>query len=182
MENKHLDISELKVDIDDAFNNSTSSSSKDNPSRTELLWESREEVLLKKWCDNMSKASELHKQASRKFKKRYTLLSIPTIVIPIFMSGLSSYLEDEQLTNSLLLITTSLFSGLNAFLNYGKRTQKHAEYSGKYDALAKDIQLVLSKPKANRVPCDIYLQKIYDNLTNLDLNAPDVKNSKVASI
>ncbi len=159
MENK-----DIKLDI--------SESSKDDSSRKELLWEKREEDVFYEWLKDMNEKSTAHGKKGKIFKKRYAILMIPATLIPIIISGLSSVLVAHPLIISGAGILTGVLSGLSGFYNLGSKYEQHFQYENHYAILAKEIRKELSKPKAMRPACDVYLEKIMAQLNNLDSNAP----------
>ena len=148
-------------------------SSKDDDNRKELLWESREEELLKKWMIEMKDNSIKHGKKARKTKKLYSLVGVPATLIPIVLSGLSS-LEIDPLINSLLMILTGSLIGVSTFFNLGKKFTQHFEYEHKYDELSRELEKELRKPKTHRVACDVYMEKIYMAFNGLNSQAPNV--------
>jgi hypothetical protein len=144
----------------------------DNPLRKELLWEPREEIVVHEWKNRCDEASRAHGKKARRVKKLFTALSIPTIILPLVLSGFAEYLTEHPTTSSVLLLTTASLTGLNAFLNYGKRTQLHFNSEANYGDLSLSIQSEMCKPKFQRMACDVYLERIRSQLSGLDKVAP----------
>ena len=150
-----------------------SNGSYDDETRKELLWEAREEQLLKKWMDEMFICSKKQGIKARHTKKLYALVGVPATLLPIVLSGLTS-LEIEPLVNSLLMITTGSLIGISTFFNLGKKFAQHFEYEHKYDELARELEKELKKPKKHRIACDVYMEKIYMTYNGLNARAPAV--------
>jgi hypothetical protein len=161
-------MEDIKVDI-----TPPSTGSRDDENRKELLWEEREEGLLKIWMNEMVISSKKQGIKARQTKKIYALVGVPATLLPIILSGLTS-LEIEPLVNSLLMITTGSLIGVSTFFNLGKKFAQHFEYEHKYDELAKELQKELNKPKRHRVACDVYMEKIYMTYNGLNARAPAV--------
>lgn len=159
---------DIKIDL-----TPPSSNSKDDEHRKELLWESREEELLKDWMEEMKINSIKQGKKARQTKKLYALVGVPATLIPIVLSGLTS-LEIEPLVNSLLMITTGSLIGISTFFNLGKKFAQHFEYEHKYDELARELEKELKKPKRHRIACDVYMEKIYMTYNGLNARAPAV--------
>lgn len=157
---------DIKIDL-------TPPSSVDNENRKELLWETREEDLLKKWMKEMYICSNKQGNKARHTKKLYALFGVPATLLPIILSGLTS-LEIEPLVNSLLMITTGSLIGISTFFNLGKKFAQHFEYEHKYDELARELEKELQKPKRHRIACDLYMEKIYMTYNGLNARAPAV--------
>jgi hypothetical protein len=165
---------ELNKDTEVAItvNSKSDNSSHDDSSRKELLWEKREEVIIEEWRQKCIKNSQSHGVKGKVMKKRYTLCSIPAILIPVVTSGLSNVLQPYPLVVSGTMIVTSLFTGVNAFFNFGSKTEQHFQYEASYMVLANEIQKELCKPKALRTACDVYLERVMNQMNQLDKSAP----------
>ena len=135
-------------------------SSKDDPSRVEMLWEQRGESVLLRWCDECEKRTIQHKIHGKRNKLRYAVFGIPTILIPIVLGGVHSVVPCHSLLYGLAMMAAGLFSGVNMFFNFGKKQQAHFDYMNKFEELSNEIQAELCKPKRHRVACDVYLEKI----------------------
>ena len=153
--------------------------SEDDENRKELLWENREEELMKKWGNEMKVASKMHRKSGKKFKKLYAIFGIPSTLIPIILSGLNTQLEDYPLAQSLLMITTGTLVGISTFFNLGSRFTKHFEYEHRYGELSLAIEKELVKPKAHREACDVYMEKIFMKYNSLNARAPNVSSPNI---
>ncbi len=156
------------IDIDDR----TEIESKDDSSRKELLWEKRQEIIFNQWKDDMIEKSVKHGKKGKIFKKRFSILMIPATLLPIVMSGLASVLVDYPLVISGASILTGVLTGLNGFFNYGSKYEKHFNFENQYLTLSREIVKELSKPKRHRPACDVYYEKIMNEMNKLDESAP----------
>ena len=152
----------------------STSSSLDDADRKELLWESREQVVVERWRKHCKTQSALHGKKARVVKKRYQALSIPAILIPVCLSGFSSVLDSFPLVSSGAMVLTSVLTGLSSFLNLGKRTADHYNAEALYSDLALSIETEMCKPKCMRQACDVYLEKIRSNISKMDLSSPNL--------
>jgi hypothetical protein len=144
-------MSDIQIDI--------TPSSTDNADRKELLWESRQEELLKQWVNSCKIKSVQHDIHGKKNKIKFAIFAVPSILTPIILGGVSSVLPSNSLGYSLGMMGSGIFSGIGLFFNYGKRAQLHFEYSNKFSDLATDIEVELCKPKRHRIACDVYLER-----------------------
>ena len=142
--------------------------------RKELLWQPREERIIDKWKTHCVNQSELHGVKARLVKRRYQLLTIPSILIPVCLSGFSSLLENRPLIVSGCMVCVSILTGVNGFLNLGSRTSDHFNSEGRYADLSMLIESEMCKPKSKRLACDVYLEKIRSNISKLDLSSPNL--------
>lgn len=141
--------------------------------RSEMLWSDRSEDLLHNYQLSCRKQSDYHSVCYKKFKKLNAIYSLPTMVIPIILSGLTTVLDDYPLVTNLSLIFTGCLSGINIFFGYSKKSEKHNNFSGKFCELSMEIENELSKPKRFRQASDVFQQKIYSALINLNNSAPN---------
>jgi len=162
-------MEEIKLIIDSP---KQSSLSVDDPNRREVLWETRLEDLCKKWKEDSLSRSAEHDKKAREMKRKGTYLSIPSIVIPLILSGISNITSDLPLVNSSLMAFVSILTGVNVFFNFPKKQQQHFEYSAKFFKLSIDVEKEMSKRKKNRIAADVYLEKISNDYNNLTFNAP----------
>jgi hypothetical protein len=165
-------INEMEIVVEG--NETTSLSSKDDPDRVELLWETRTENMVLKWREHCLDHSKKHGLKARKVKNNYTALSIPAIILPLVLSGFSSLINPYPLVNSITLMVVSILTGMNSFFNLGKRTQEHFHYEGQYADLAMAIESEICRPRARRVAADVYMERVKNNISKLDLSAPNL--------
>lgn len=151
--------------------NSDTMSSKDCE-RAELLWERREEEVIRRWRKHCIVESKLHGEKARHVKSKYTALSVPSIILPLMLSGFSSLIQPYPLVNSGTLMIVAILTGMNGFFNLGGKTQKHFQYESNYQDLALDIEAELCRPKSHRVACDVYIERIRNSVSKLNTSAP----------
>ena len=151
------------------------SGSKDDPNRREMLWEPREEQYLKKIILECDSQSRLHRRKGKLFKKLYMTFGVPSILIPIVLSGITEEIKHHPLLNSMLLMSAGIISGISGFFNFGRKYQEHFEFENKYSGLSQEIENELTKPKKNRVAVDVYLERVRLKYCNLNNHAPDVE-------
>lgn len=166
--------SESDIKRNNSKSDSDTATSQDDLYRKELLWEKREEKIFIKWLENCKIKSEKHERKYKICKIKYGICSIPAITIPIVVSSLNSTISCDGLENSILMMITALFTCINTFFNFGKRQEKHEQYSNKYFELANEIETELSKPKRHRISCDVYMEKIKQKYNFLHATEPPV--------
>ena len=105
-------------------------------------------------------------------KRRYTMVSLPAILIPLVASSLSTILQPYPIAMTGAMLTTSIFTGISGFFNYGAKTQLHFEYEYNYNKLSNEIDTEMSKKKRDRIACDLYLQIVLSEMNRLDSSAP----------
>jgi hypothetical protein len=152
--------------------NSKSDSSKDNESRKELLWESREEDLIIQWKNNMKAQSKRHYEAGKKFKQLHEIITLPSIILPVIASGLTQLIQPYPYVSSGIMLTIGILTGLNGFYCPAIKKEKHFNHEALYSVLATEIEKELCKPKYMRIAADVYLEKISLKKNHLDSSAP----------
>lgn len=150
----------------------TSDSTLDNLDRKELLWESREEELIKGWVETIKKNKMKHRMKGMRYKRFYYALAIPCIITPLILSNVIEFLN--QNIESIMMIFIGIITALNTFFNFGKRYSENFEYEGKYDELLYIIETELAKPKTSRIACDVFLERIQNKLIYLSESAPHI--------
>ena len=153
-------------------NEDNSISSKDDPNRKELLWEKREEDVVRKWVKEMREQAKKHYKAGKKHKILHEWITIPSILIPVISSGLTPLLQPYPYVSTGLMLTVGVLTGINGFYGFASKKERHLNYEGLYSVLSTEIEKELCKPKKNRIACDVYLESISMKKTQLDLSAP----------
>jgi len=148
-----------------------SESSKDIP-RSDALWTSRSEETLNKWKDDCVKKSGLHDIQAKKCKRKNVILTIPSICLPLILSGIQDAVNGYSYVNSSVMAVTSILIGCNSFLGFEKKQMKNFEYSALYFKLATTIEKILTKKKCERAPVDVVLEQISQEYNQLNVSSP----------
>lgn len=146
-------------------------SSLDDQDRQELLWEHREEQLLLTIQNQCSTQEKLHIRSGKRKKLWYSVLGIPSTILPIIAATLSQ-MEVDNFAVTVCMLVCGCVTGMNTFFNFGKQRQTHFEYAGKYQELGMDIGLELCKPRRNRIACDVFLQGTSAKFNHINNGAP----------
>ena len=143
--------------------------------RFELPWESREELKINEGKDQSIERKEKHARRSKYFKKLHYAFGMLAIGLP-FAGTLAStvIVTYSKEISTVILATTTLCSGVNAFFNFGRKCERHSEYENRYDEFANTIDKELSKPRRFRIPCDVCLEYTSTTLARLTAAAPDL--------
>jgi hypothetical protein len=151
-----------------------SGSSVDNPNRHEVLWETRLEAICTKWKNDCIIRSEKHDTKAKTHKQKFAMFALPSIILPLVMSGVSNLLVDYPLVSSSGMALTAILTGMNTFFNHSKKQTQHFEYSGRFFKLAIDIEKELAKRKKDRTAADVFIERISMDYNNLAFNAPNL--------
>lgn len=160
-----------KIEPIEIYNEATPPSV-DDTTRTELLWEKREETLLDKWKRDIVVASYGHQRLGKRYHCLYKVFALPTILIPLTLSGLNGITDVNPLVSTILLILSASLQGVVTFVNFGQKYQEHYNYSNLYSELSKEIESELCRPKSKRIACDVFLERVRHQYSHLEHMAP----------
>jgi hypothetical protein len=148
------------------------SDSKDNSSRSELLWEQREEKLLEKIrCDCVEAATRQEVKGIKK-KRCHIFWVIPAMMMPIIAASINEMYTEYSNYSSMLMLISSLFNIIITFFNFGTQSHKHMEYATKYTEVADEIETELCKPRKHRIDCDLFLQRTTMKRNDINSRCP----------
>jgi len=140
--------------------------------RVEMKWSSNLEKKLQDWMELCKDISLAHSKMAKKRKRCYYVMSIPAILIPLFMGFTQQYFgEDHEyyplISSTGYLITGSL-TALNTFLAYGAKYVEHEVASNRYEEVMYEIDSILIKPKKHRQAADVCMERIKNNIESLN--------------
>mgnify|MGYP003645473591 CR=1 FL=1 len=164
-------MSETKIFVRDDYNERTPPSF-DDSHRKELPWELREEKLLLRWRADCMIRSIKHETKAQRTKIKFSIFGIPSILIPIILGGVSSVIPCNSVYYSVGMSCSGLFSAINMFYNFGKKTEEHFNFTNKFFELSNDIESELSKPKKHRIACCVYMEQIKHQYNSLVKQSP----------
>ncbi len=143
--------------------------------RLDLPWtEEIEQELMSIRADCLDTASK-HENARNRCKCRYTLFGLPSMLIPLITGGIGSYITVEyEYVRSIALIATAVNTTIVQFFNFGQKQSRHNESAGRYAELADTIKMELSKPVMFRISCDVFMERVFVKLQNINSTAPVV--------
>lgn len=181
-------VHETPITIDSQFmDNHSIISEISTPYRNvhEEPWSEKSEKMMLKWRKQIDKLTEMQEKAGYYIKARYHYLSIPAITIPFLMTFLSQsvpiYTDESReainITNGIMFMLTSIFTGLLAFFNYGQLYEKHFSFAARYQDLSGRIETVLTSNRKFRTPVDVFTTEIKCKLDSLNENSPKIPMS-----
>ena len=161
------------VEKPDILERQTSSETSLDCDRSEEKWSPRHELFLNNIKKECIERSKLHDEKSKYNLMCYRGLSIPMMILPIISAGVSEYLnEDLKYISTGLMVCSSAIGVVNTIYNFGKSSQQHNEYSGRYSDFSRDIDYTLCRRKRNRNACDVTVQKFVTIFKGLNTSAP----------
>ena len=182
LQNHSNNNSEVKIKID-----SKTSETSEDADREEMKWQNKGEHFITDIMDYCDKQSNIYNIESHKCKKKYNLYSIPTIIIPLLLAVVLPIIPNDaflhvkkeginlsynSVINTGFMSFVAILNGLNTFYNFGKKSERYNEYSGKYAELSQQIAVELSKPKKFRTQLDVLTERVITKKIGLDATAP----------
>lgn len=116
-----------------------------------------------------------HDKAGYVTKNLNNYISLPAILVPLISAPIQGTFKDDDWTpyfSMSALVISSIFTGINSFFNYGTKSQKHFNFSGRYGDMVTDIDEILSKRVDKRQPSDVFIRTQKLRFDNLNLTAP----------
>ena len=145
--------------------------------REEMKWSDRQEKQIKVWQTQCEHRSKQHAKASKVYRSLYYSMNLPATLLPLFGSAVASYSGPgctKPLTSILIGLVTGGLIGVNTVFNFAQKYQAHEEYENRFTELCVDVEKEMSKPKAFRIACDVYLEAISSQMNRLSAGAPPV--------
>lgn len=151
---------------------------KDNATRIEMMWNNKIEYLFEDWAAQSKEFAQQHNIIAKKKKCLYRSFGLPAMIIPIAMSSLNQIYENDTETaiiiNSICFLLTGTLTGINTFLNFASQYEKHYYSEVRYKELYIDIQSLLIKPKKDRPPADVSIERYKLKFEHINENSPDI--------
>ena len=94
------------------------------------------------------------------------------MLIPVLVGSFTSQLTVSPITQSVLMLCSGALSTVSQFFDFSGRSAAHFEYEARYWELASEIDVELVKPKARRLACDVYLERVLNARNRLGSSAP----------
>ena len=151
-------MSDVVVAEDILIETTPRSSSQDNPDRKEVLWRSKLEDLVLRTRDEASTSSSAHGRAAKRARLLYQCFGLPTVLVPLGASVAAQFLPEAAVTA--MMVASGLCAGVNAFLDYGAKSQRHFEYSNRWAELSSSISFEMAKGRADRCAADVFLERL----------------------
>lgn len=162
----------------DYENSEDNSKSHDNTQRIEMLWTNRIEYLFEDWAAQSKEFAKQHNILAKHKKCLYRSFGIPAMIIPLAMASLNQIYEDNTeisiITNSICYLLTGTLSGVNTFFNFASQYEQHYYSEIRYKELYIDIQGLLIKPKKDRPPADVSIERYKLKFEHINENSPDI--------
>ncbi|EDP71692.1 hypothetical protein FBALC1_04372 [Flavobacteriales bacterium ALC-1] len=111
------------------------------------------ENMLEEWDRRVSRAVLCHYESAKILRKYHLCLGIPSILIIAILGSFASFgditmnIEEgsifwTQLIFIILTITSAILVGLQTFLNFSQRAEKHRDDAGEYGTIRREIEQI----------------------------------------
>jgi len=161
----------LDINVDSPSPPPNSLSSSLDREREEVLWETRNQDLLKKWGVECKTLCKQHKTKAKKNKRMYVIVALPCMIIPITSSIIQPHIQN-QFVLSILMLITGVLSTVNTFFNFSAKREKHNEADRLYEELSLGIDEILATKKKHRQAADITLRTTLLKLNHISSISP----------
>jgi hypothetical protein len=144
-----------------------------------VLWNTEQELLLKKWAEYAICYNILHNRAHKKYLFINTWLNIPIIIINN-LTGSDSYTTTLNIIQfnkyiyifSLLNIISNILKSIINYINLNDKINSHYLSSIEWDKFSNKIELELSKQRYNRIHPNDFLNTIINDYNILIEKSP----------
>lgn len=162
-----------KDDLDLLRLSTTFSQDRDDPMRVEMMWAKKQETYLTNIAQECNLLSKTHERLGRRYRRFYMALSVPSVVLPLVIGTI------ETLDKNVMLVTVgmtcvSILSGLSTFLDFGRKSESHYTSEQDYSDLESEITLTLVKPRAFRIPADVFLERVNHRFSTIHRTSPNI--------
>lgn len=145
----------------------------------EETWTDDNEKLLRQWMAESQKLSRRHSEKAINNQRLYNLWGLPSIFIPLVMSGLTgmySPCENEWVTvvSMVGFVLSGTISGVLNFFKYGHKTELHFASSIKFAELATDIETELARSIPHREDIKVFTVQTKMKRSQLIEGAPNI--------
>ena len=136
------------------------------------------------WDRRVTRAVEAHYESSKRLQKHHYIIGIVALVI-VTLLGASKNMKIEgeyswlcSLLFYIISIAAALLVGLQTFLKYGERSEKHKEVASSYGALRRQIEHLAKKSFENKETLEVCIDNLRKEWDSLSKSSP-AANSKV---
>lgn len=143
--------------------------------REEMKWMHSHECLLNEWETMAVDTGEKQYTAAGKKKIGFQVMSVIATVLPLLVGNAN--VTGTQMSSHFHRALFVLLAAINGFMtvtNLGRAYGEHYHYAAAYRAYAKKIATEMSKPKHNRIQCDVFMNEMKLEIIRLDELSPPV--------
>lgn len=144
-------------------------------------WTKDTEALLGEWATRTAIAKKAHFQLVELYRRRNTELGIPVVVLSsVVGTGLFATLSEDAVSRPLravagvISVLAAVVAGLQTFLRYGERAEKHMVAADWYAALNRRINQLLALPADQRPEAAKCLDEVRKEMARIGQQSPEI--------
>lgn len=144
-------------------------------------WTGETELLLAEWGDRAAAAKCAHYELVDRYRKRYTRLGVPVVVLSsIVGTSLFATLSEEAISEKFrfgaasISVLAAVFAALQTFLRYGERAERHMVAADWYAGLHRRARQVLALPPDDRPDMVKCLDEMRRELARVGQQSPEI--------
>lgn len=130
------------------------------------------------WYDRASLVAIGHYRAALRFSRLHYWFGLPTVVLATIVgTSVFATLQAKpdfwwQILVGIMSIVAAILSGLQSFLGYGDKAEKHRTAGAKYNTVGRELELWLSLPQVDLQRLEVIRQRI-DSLSQESPHIPE---------
>src|SRR5262249_42206983 len=142
-------------------------------------WATAEELLLD-WERRAQENQFCHYEAAKYYGRFNYILGIPVVILTsivgttVYATLQKSVSVVVQITVGVISVFAAILAGLQTFLRFGERSEKHRTVGAQYGSVRRQIELIKALSPERRGAADEFLNRIRGTLDSLAESAPDV--------
>lgn len=138
------------------------------------------EALLSDWARRARESQFCHYEAAKYFSRIHYRMGVPVVVLTSLV-GTTVYATLEksvsvrvQLAVGAISVLAAVLAGLQTFLRFGERAEKHRTLGAQYGSIRRRLEMIKALSPERRGPIEDFLNNLRENLDSLAQSAPDV--------
>ncbi|MGH2705327.1 MAG: SLATT domain-containing protein [Actinomycetota bacterium] len=148
-------------------------------------WGEAQVELLKDWRQRSAAASESHYRLATVLRRKNLSLGVPAAVFAAIVgtSLFATLQETSQISNTFRVVIGSvsvlaaILAGLQTFLRFGERAEKHVVAADWYAAIRRDIDEVVALPASARGEPRDALDRVRKEMSKVGQQSPEIPSS-----
>jgi hypothetical protein len=138
------------------------------------------EALLADWVHRARVSQFCHYEAAKHFGWIHYAIGVPVIVFTclvgtaVYATLQKSVTVPVQVAVGTISVLAAILAGLQTFLRFGERSEKHRAIGAQYGSVRRRIEVVRALLPERRGAVDDFLNRLRETLDSLAESAPDV--------
>jgi hypothetical protein len=138
--------------------------------------------LLDDWLFRIQKAQLAHIKTAVYFERLHLWLGVPVVILTTFVGTSVFATLQKEASTSIKIVTgvasvlAAIMAGLQTFLRYAERAERHRFSGGKYGALRREAEHRLAFPPSNTDELNNYVSSLRERWDKLSEDCPTAPN------